>query len=556
MDKRKFGSYIKESRIKKNYTQQELADLLFVDVSTVSKWERGVSYPDITMVPDICRVLDISEHELIASSRDEEYRKMKKDAKKYNNMKSGTFWTLNICYLTALLVCFIVNVSVSHTLSWFFIVLTSIMCAYSFCPTITWIFTKYKKIIFIGSTFVSMFLLFLTCSVYTGNYWFMIATFGVLLGYFIVFYPILFKNQKRYLGEEKYNKFFRLFWFSYILGMLIIIVLLLFSIYGYASFNLKMALIITGGIFVIPVSLGILNLFEISKVLNKPILLSLAGIFVLFIVWGLARSFYLKSTMVIKTYDIEEVYSDIKIEGKTFDVNIYLSDTNENKVVYVENKKVKVESKVENGVLTINQDDNLKFYDMLFNFSKFKIDLYLAEGVIDSLNIKGGTGDIEVHEGFTFNDVMIDNSTGDVEFEGNVNNNLTIKNSTGDVEVNSSNIGGNVVLETSTGDIGLNNTNCNKLDIQVNTGDTDLVNTLVVTDFNMEGSTGDVRFEGFDANNIYVKVGTGNVKGTIVSSKIFVTNSKTGSVNVPETITGGVCKITTSTGNIRISYKK
>ena len=92
VDKIKFGSYVKESRIKKNYTQQELADLLFVDVSTVSKWERGVSYPDITMVPDICKVLEISEHELIASSHDVEYRKIKKDANRYNNMKKGGFF--------------------------------------------------------------------------------------------------------------------------------------------------------------------------------------------------------------------------------------------------------------------------------------------------------------------------------------------------------------------------------------------------------------------------------------------------------------------------------
>ena len=191
MNKMKFGSYIKESRIKKNYTQKELADLLFVDVSAVSKWERGVSYPDITLVPDICRVLEISEHELIESSHDIEYRKMRKDATRYNNMKKGTFWTLNIGYLTALLTCFIVNIAVNHTLSWFFIVLSSIMCAYTFCPTITWANTKFKKEIFIGSTFLSMFLLFLTCSVYTGNYWFLIATLGVLLGYFIVFYPVL-----------------------------------------------------------------------------------------------------------------------------------------------------------------------------------------------------------------------------------------------------------------------------------------------------------------------------------------------------------------------------
>ena len=166
MDKAKFGSFIKESRIKKNYTQQELANLLFVDVSAVSKWERGISYPDITLVPSICKILDVSEHELIESTRDEEYRQKEKDASKYNNIKKGIFWTLNIFYLLAILVCFIVNLAVSHTLSWFFIVFTSIICAYTFCPTITWLTKKFKKSSFIVSSLLSMSLLFVTCSVY------------------------------------------------------------------------------------------------------------------------------------------------------------------------------------------------------------------------------------------------------------------------------------------------------------------------------------------------------------------------------------------------------
>ena len=550
MDRNKFGLYIKESRIKKNYTQQELADLLFVDASTVSKWERGVSYPDITLVPDICRVLDISEHELIESSNDDGYRKMKKDANKYNNMKKSTFWTLNASYLVAILTCFIVNVAISHTLSWFFIVLTSIMCAYTFCPTITWMFTKNKRLVFIGSTFISLFLLFLTCSVYTNNYWFMIATMGVLLGYFIAFYPVLFRNIRNKLN----GKLSRCFLLSYVLGMFILVNLLLVSVYLYISYNLGMALLITGGIFVLPLSLGILNLFEISKTLNKPILLSLTGVLVLLILAGLGRSIYLKNTEVTETYNIDEPYTDIKIEGKDLYVIIY-SSNNENKVVYSENKKVTIETNVIDGVLTIKQNDNRKFYDMLFNFSDFEVNLYLTEELINSLNIKGQVGDIEINKGFTFSNVDISNSTGDVEFKSNVKNNLSISNSTGDIEVENSNVGGSLNIETKTGDIELSNTNCNKLDIKVSTGDTELVNTLVTTDFKMEGSTGDVRFDEFDASNIEVSVGTGNVKGTIKSSKIFIAKSKTGSVSVPETVTGGVCKITTSTGNIKISYK-
>ena len=550
MDRNKFGLYIKESRIKKNYTQQELADLLFVDASTVSKWERGVSYPDITLVPDICRVLDISEHELIESSNDDGYRKMKKDAKKYNNMKKSTFWTLNISYLVAILTCFIVNVAVSHTLSWLFIVLASIMCAYTFCPTITWMFTKNKRLVFIGSTFISLFLLFLTCSVYTNNYWFMIATMGVLLGYFIVFYPILFRNIRNKLN----GKLTRCFLLSYVLGMFVLVNLLLVSVYLYISYNLGMALLITGVIFVLPLALGILNLFEISNTLNKPILLSLTGVLGLLILAGLGRSIYLKNTEVTETYNIDEPYTDIKIEGKDLDV-IINSSNNENKVVYSENKKVTIETNVIDGVLTIKQNDNRKFYDMLFNFSDFEVNLYLTEELINSLNIKGQVGDIEINKGFTFSNVGISNSTGDVEFKSNVKNNLSISNSTGDIEVENSNVGGSLNIETRTGDIELSNTNCNELDIKVSTGDTELVNTLVTTDFKMEGSTGDVRFDEFDASNIEVSVGTGNVKGTIKSSKIFIAKSETGSVSVPETVIGGVCKITTSTGNIKISYK-
>ena len=550
MDRNKFGLYIKESRIKKNYTQQELADLLFVDASTVSKWERGVSYPDITLVPDICRVLDISEHELIESSNDAEYRKMKKDANKYNNMKKSAFWILNISYLVAILVCFIVNLAVSHTLSWFFIVLTSIVCAYTFCPTVTWMFTKNKRLVFIGSTFISLFLLFLTCSVYTNNYWFMIATMGVLLGYFIVFFPILFRNIRNKLN----GKLSRCFLISYVLGGFILVNLLLVSVYLYISYNLGMALLITGGIFVFPLSLGILNLFEISNTLNKPILLSLTGVLALLILAGLGRSIYLKSSEVTETYNIEESYTDIKIEGNDLKVSIY-SSNNENKVVYSENKKVTIETNVIDGVLTIKQNDNRKFYDMLFNFSDFEVNLYLTEELINSLNIKGQVGDIEINKGFTFSNVDISNSTGDVEFKSNVKNNLSISNSTGDIEVENSNVGGSLTIETRTGNIELSNTNCNELAIKVSTGDTELVNTLVTTDFKMEGSTGDVRFDEFDASNIEVSVGTGNVKGTIKSSKIFIAKSKTGSVSVPETVTGGVCKITTSTGNIKISYK-
>ena len=85
-DKKTFGSFIKISRVEKNYSQKDLAQMLFVTEGAVSKWERGVSYTDITLISDICRVLDISEHELITASTDTEARKIKRDAKKFKTI--------------------------------------------------------------------------------------------------------------------------------------------------------------------------------------------------------------------------------------------------------------------------------------------------------------------------------------------------------------------------------------------------------------------------------------------------------------------------------------
>ena len=52
-DKKTFGSFIKAKRTEKNHSQKDLAEMLFVTEGAVSKWERGVSYPDITLIGDV-----------------------------------------------------------------------------------------------------------------------------------------------------------------------------------------------------------------------------------------------------------------------------------------------------------------------------------------------------------------------------------------------------------------------------------------------------------------------------------------------------------------------
>ena len=51
---------LKKYRIKKNLTQEELADLLGLTPQSISKWERAESYPDITLLPALASIFETS----------------------------------------------------------------------------------------------------------------------------------------------------------------------------------------------------------------------------------------------------------------------------------------------------------------------------------------------------------------------------------------------------------------------------------------------------------------------------------------------------------------
>ena len=54
------GEKIKELRTKKNISQKELADRLFVSDKTLSSWEINRTEPSLDLVVEICNILDVS----------------------------------------------------------------------------------------------------------------------------------------------------------------------------------------------------------------------------------------------------------------------------------------------------------------------------------------------------------------------------------------------------------------------------------------------------------------------------------------------------------------
>lgn len=66
MDLLKIGKYISDKRKRLGLTQRQLAEQLGMSDKSVSKWERGVCLPDVSVYSDLCLILGISINEFLA----------------------------------------------------------------------------------------------------------------------------------------------------------------------------------------------------------------------------------------------------------------------------------------------------------------------------------------------------------------------------------------------------------------------------------------------------------------------------------------------------------
>ena len=233
-------------------------------------------------------------------------------------------------------------------------------------------------------------------------------------------------------------------------------------------------------------------------------------------------------------YDIADNFKNISVNVKTADIVFVASEKAKAEVVCYEQDNANHEVSVDNDTLTIKLVDERKWYEHIgINFRTPKITVYLPQGEYGNLTVSASTGDI------------------DIKNLSAENINLTV--TTGEIEAKSITCNGDFKTTVSTGEVELKDVSCKNLSSNGNTGDITLKDVIAEEKFAIERSTGDVKFERCDANEIFVKTDTGDVKGSLLSDKVFITQTDTGNIDVPKTITGGRCEITTDTGDIKIT---
>lgn len=229
-----FGEFLKQRRQNKNLTQKDLAKILFVSESAVCKWEKDVAHPDITLLPKLAEVLEVSEHELITASIDNESRKEKSQAKKWRIFSMSWSMFFYIAYGVALIPCFICDLAINKSLTWFWIVLSALILAFTF-TNLPKLIKKNRLIYLPLSMYLALCLLLGVCAIYTKGNWFFIPAVSVLLGLVIIFMPIYIAKYNIFAKVRKYNDFVSVAIDFVVLNILLVIIDIFAVSNGYAN---------------------------------------------------------------------------------------------------------------------------------------------------------------------------------------------------------------------------------------------------------------------------------------------------------------------------------
>ena len=275
------------------------------------------------------------------------------------------------------------------------------------------------------------------------------------------------------------------------------------------------------------------------------------------------------------TFNINQDFINITVKTNTSDIVFVPSNDESCKIVCYEQANAKHSVEVKDNTLKINLADERKWYEHIgINIGTPKITVYLPSKEYADLSIKENTGNVKIPKDFTFKNIDISASTGDIKNYACASDIIKIKTSTGsirvenvsaealDLSVSTGNITassvkctGEIKANVSTGKMKLLNISCKSVSSKGSTGDISLNNVIASESFRIERSTGDVDFENCDAGEIFIKTSTGDVEGNLLSEKVFITQTDTGKIDIPKTTTGGRCEITTDTGDIEIKIK-
>ena len=119
MNQIKIGRFIADCRKKSNLTQLQLAEKLGITDKAISKWERGITMPDSSIMLELCDILSINVNELLSGEKinmennNQKNEQLLLDMAKEVEQKNKTIWTSMWVIMIVSIVALLAGVSIT-----------------------------------------------------------------------------------------------------------------------------------------------------------------------------------------------------------------------------------------------------------------------------------------------------------------------------------------------------------------------------------------------------------------------------------------------------------
>lgn len=276
------------------------------------------------------------------------------------------------------------------------------------------------------------------------------------------------------------------------------------------------------------------------------------------------------STLRTETYD--EAFYSVDARAKAGNLEIFPTSEDELRIECTEPENTYYDIKFEGDILVIELVDNRQWHDYLMNFDREGVKIYLPQRVYNDIKLDVSSGKITVNEGLECRNLMAETSSGsvrayNVKAQENVSlkaasgsigvdtvtaDNMEVLCTSGKITVSNLELTGNLDIDSSSGKIEAINVNCNSFNSQNESGGIICSDVICKDSLNADTSSGKIEVLRSDAQNLDLNTTSGSIRGTLLSEKVFVAHSTSGSVRVPDTTQGGVCKAKATSGSIKI----
>lgn len=294
-------------------------------------------------------------------------------------------------------------------------------------------------------------------------------------------------------------------------------------------------------------------------------------------------------------YPVEEGFTALELRTGAGDVRLLPSDDGKCRVACMENEEQTHRVEVKDGTLYVERQVHKQIgVTFSFGFSERDyIHVYLPESDYEKLILEAASGDVECPAEFRFGEAIVGTASGDVTFRSAVEGTLTISAASGNVTVEgvspaslsvstasgsirvadvaagdlslsadsgdltleNAALSGAAKLRTTSGDQRLENVSCASLAAESSSGEKRLTDVLAAGELRCESASGDLILLRCDGDSLDLRAESGEIRGSLRTEKIFLTETASGSVKVPKSVSGGSCEVHTSSGDIRLTLE-